>query len=487
MRHAWGAVLALALIAGVGALTVVWDARAREASASVHRSDRLELQTTLTSLTRQYVLLSFAQLHAAAVQPGWQLTPGSASDRARLKAFVDDPLLGYAAALTDLGGRPLTYVTGTPRASLPSTRDPGYAFLAAGLLAGRPGLSGVMRAGDRHVVAFAVPVDAGGRHVALLVGYADVADWALQRYVSEMQVGPRARGYVVDGAGVAVAGADVGRPVPGLPVSTPARDAEMIRYRLGGADQVATRGAVGYGGWQSVTTQPAAAYAGSSARNRTQVQIALILLLLIAAGAVVIAAAARHAALRRLAEQSLFDPLTGLAQRRLLELHLGAALARARRSGAPLGVLFADLDEFKAVNDTYGHRRGDVLLAEAGRRLRSCLREEDVAARLGGDEFVVVAEGLAGVEELERLANRIVATVARPVALDRGTATVHVSVGGVVVRDGTVEGVLEAADDAMYAAKKARCGSIVHDRRQAPMPPVPTPAPGRPARRPVAS
>lgn len=107
-------------------------------------------------------------------------------------------------------------------------------------------------------------------------------------------------------------------------------------------------------------------------------------------------------------EASVTDPLTGLANRRLLLDRLGRALARQSRRGGTTGVLFLDLDEFKAVNDAYGHEVGDEVLIAVGERLREALREEDTVARgnpgdawlrgavgrLGGDEFVVLLEGI---------------------------------------------------------------------------------------------
>ena len=94
----------------------------------------------------------------------------------------------------------------------------------------------------------------------------------------------------------------------------------------------------------------------------------------------------------RLAALALRDPLTGLANRRLLDELLDAELARTQRNDVPLAVAYIDLDGLKQVNDTYGHDAGDAVLCEAARRLVSIVRGADVVARLGGDEFVVVYE-----------------------------------------------------------------------------------------------
>ena len=90
--------------------------------------------------------------------------------------------------------------------------------------------------------------------------------------------------------------------------------------------------------------------------------------------------------------EALHDPLTGLANRTLLRDRLEHALARSAREDLPTGVLFIDLDEFKDVNDRYGHAAGDAVLVELAGRLRAAVRPADTVARLGGDEFIVVCE-----------------------------------------------------------------------------------------------
>jgi diguanylate cyclase (GGDEF)-like protein/PAS domain S-box-containing protein len=162
-----------------------------------------------------------------------------------------------------------------------------------------------------------------------------------------------------------------------------------------------------------------------------------------------------QANLRRLA---LEDPLTGLANRTLLDDRLRVALARAGRHGSLTGVLFLDLDGFKAINDEHGHHVGDELLKAVAHRLRAVLRPADVVARLGGDEFVAVCEEIGGLEEAHAIASRVEVAIAEPIQTDAGSLTVHASVGLALAegeRGGEADDLIRRADEAMYRAKNA--------------------------------
>ena len=153
-----------------------------------------------------------------------------------------------------------------------------------------------------------------------------------------------------------------------------------------------------------------------------------------------------------LAEQAVRDPLTGLANRILLEERLRAVLARDVRTGQSTAVLFLDLDGFKAVNDTLGHATGDLVLRTVAHRLAAVIRPSDTVARLGGDEFVVLVEG-ATAEGVARLVERLKGAVGEPIpTLD---LEVGVSIGVAVAKGGdtTPQALLSAADQAMYANK----------------------------------
>jgi diguanylate cyclase (GGDEF)-like protein/PAS domain S-box-containing protein len=155
-----------------------------------------------------------------------------------------------------------------------------------------------------------------------------------------------------------------------------------------------------------------------------------------------------------LAQQALHDPLTGLANRALLMDHLGVALERARRRSFAPAVLFLDLDRFKVVNDSLGHRAGDELLTGVADRLVALLRGGDVVARLGGDEFVILLEEVRDAEDAAEVAHRILRAVRDPFPLDGEEVFVTASIG-IAVADpsSTPDDLLRDADAAMYRAK----------------------------------
>jgi diguanylate cyclase (GGDEF)-like protein/PAS domain S-box-containing protein len=152
---------------------------------------------------------------------------------------------------------------------------------------------------------------------------------------------------------------------------------------------------------------------------------------------------------------ALRDPLTGLANRRLLDELLASALRRGERSGAEIAVIYLDLDNFKAVNDTYGHDAGDVVLRATGERLRSCVRAADVVARVGGDEFVVVHESSGAM--VGGVIERIEASLARPIDVgERGVVHCAASIGLATTRTTDASELIATADAAMYESKRRK-------------------------------
>ncbi len=159
----------------------------------------------------------------------------------------------------------------------------------------------------------------------------------------------------------------------------------------------------------------------------------------------------------RVAYLACHDALTGLPNRVLLTERLSHAIARLKREGGALSVTFFDLDRFKAVNDTFGHDIGDLLLQEVAGRMKERLRETDTIARMGGDEFVVLMEDLTDPAVCTDRIGQVVADLARPMQLGGHTVEVGVSAGvAFCPGDGTDADALMKRDDmAMYAAKAA--------------------------------
>lgn len=176
---------------------------------------------------------------------------------------------------------------------------------------------------------------------------------------------------------------------------------------------------------------------------------------------------ARDVTEQALAEERIWhaahhDHLTGLPNRRLFLDRLEQEVKRAKRSNLPLSLLFMDLDGFKEVNDSFGHEAGDVLLSNAAERLTDCVREEDTVARLGGDEFTVIITGAKQREDVELVARKITAALARPFQVAQQLVQISVSIGiSSYPQDATSPvALLEAADQAMYEAKNAGSGQM---------------------------
>lgn len=155
--------------------------------------------------------------------------------------------------------------------------------------------------------------------------------------------------------------------------------------------------------------------------------------------------------------QANFDPLTGLANRSLLQDRLERAIAHARRHGCRVGLMFIDLDGFKWINDSLGHDVGDALLVEVARRLMGCVREQDTVARLGGDEFTVVIGDFAESDVLHLIAEKLIHALREPFLLGNTRHHVSGSIGITVFPEdgGDVQALLRNADIAMYKAKQA--------------------------------
>jgi diguanylate cyclase (GGDEF)-like protein/PAS domain S-box-containing protein len=161
-------------------------------------------------------------------------------------------------------------------------------------------------------------------------------------------------------------------------------------------------------------------------------------------------------------EQALHDPLTGLANRTLFFDRLTLGLARTKRAGTRLAVMFLDIDHFKELNDTLGHLAADWLLTQVGARVEEAMRETDTVARFGGDEFVVLCEDLAGdkAEEVGALTTRLLSALEAPFSLDDEQHKLTASVGVALSNGDDLDGetLLRDADIALYRSKEAGRG-----------------------------
>lgn len=169
-----------------------------------------------------------------------------------------------------------------------------------------------------------------------------------------------------------------------------------------------------------------------------------------------------------LAEQLLeqmakFDHLTGLTNSAETLVRLQRELECLRDPGPHLGVLVCDVDDFKAVNDTWGHKIGDAVLATLATRIRQCIRAGDTAGRMGGDEFLVLLPGLHDIEEAVQIGDKIRLLVAEPILALGMNIYTTVSIGAAVAFPGELpDAIIARADAAMYRAKHAGKDAVIH-------------------------
>ena len=149
------------------------------------------------------------------------------------------------------------------------------------------------------------------------------------------------------------------------------------------------------------------------------------------------------------------DTLTGIANRRRFDEQLVQSMQRTRVARAPMALAYLDIDRFKAINDSLGHKTGDEVLKEFAARLMRSVRASDLVARLAGDEFVIILEGVNGAAEVRQIGAKIVDAIRQPFELASGPLPVTTSVGIAIFREGalTPAQLLDLADQALYAAK----------------------------------
>ncbi|MFC4183972.1 putative bifunctional diguanylate cyclase/phosphodiesterase [Saccharococcus thermophilus] len=160
--------------------------------------------------------------------------------------------------------------------------------------------------------------------------------------------------------------------------------------------------------------------------------------------------------IERLTRLALYDTLTNVPNRHLLEKRLESIIRMSKKHNQSFALLFLDLDRFKNINDTLGHRVGDILLKETAQRLKGLLRKQDTIARFGGDEFVIILPNLKHIREAVYMAEKIVESLKRPFYFNHQEMYISTSIGiSVYPFDGTdKETLIRMADRAMYQAKK---------------------------------
>ncbi len=163
-----------------------------------------------------------------------------------------------------------------------------------------------------------------------------------------------------------------------------------------------------------------------------------------------------------LRHEARHDSLTGLANRPAFHENLRSALSRAERRGTKLAVLFLDLDGFKAINDQYGHERGDRLLETVARRLRAMVRAGDAVARLGGDEFTILIEDVVDAADVAAVAAKLGEAIRQPIDLGDVTLRVQSSIGASLYPENgeTLDELLDRADLALYRVKESDPGGF---------------------------
>ena len=154
---------------------------------------------------------------------------------------------------------------------------------------------------------------------------------------------------------------------------------------------------------------------------------------------------------------ALKDPLTGLANRRLLAERMSMALVHARRNKSTMALVYLDLDGFKQINNTLGHGAGDALLKMVAGRLVATVREEDTVARLGGDEFIMALWNVTGTDDAAKVALKVVEAVSQPYGIEGHTVRITTSAGIAIypVHGEDADTLMKNADLALYEAKRA--------------------------------
>ena len=171
----------------------------------------------------------------------------------------------------------------------------------------------------------------------------------------------------------------------------------------------------------------------------------------------------REKANKTIWQQANFDSLTNLPNRNLLHEHLTTAVDNAQREKKQLAIIMLDLDNFKDVNDSLGHSAGDILLIDSAKRIKKCLRKNDIVARLGGDEFIIVLVGTSTDTDVDNIGQKLLNTLAQPYIIEQKSVYCTASIGIALYPNDamSIDALLRNADQAMYGAK-ARGRNSIH-------------------------
>lgn len=162
---------------------------------------------------------------------------------------------------------------------------------------------------------------------------------------------------------------------------------------------------------------------------------------------------------KNLTELACHDPLTGVTNRTVMDDRLHHAIDRAQRAGTKIALYFIDLNDFKTVNDRYGHDAGDKLLVGVATALRACMRNSDTISRFGGDEFVIIVEDIEGTDHIQSVLTAIEFAISEPIIIENETSlNANASIGIATYPDDATDAdtLIKAADIAMYIRKREK-------------------------------
>lgn len=463
LRGRLGVLVSAGLVVLLGGVGVVAGKAAGDKAIDVHRDDRLYMQRSNADLLDHYTQTLAAEILAllrgeqSAGRAPFSATPGDPGDLARLAHLsAGSRGMNAGAVLVNGSGEPL--VAHSLDGELPGRDDPGWRPLFTAATSGRQSapVSGVLHAGRRPVTAVAVPATLSDGTTGLLVGLAKVGDGALQSSISELGSGASRTSYVIDGAGLVIAGpGGFGEPLPFPELLAQMRQSEygLLETSEPGTASVITYARGPVSGWTMLTTQGRSAFLGGLEESNRRAQASLVLLLLGAGTAMLVLHRKRELALHTLATH---DQLTGLHNRRGWFALAEQQLEQARRQCSERTLLFVDVDGLKLVNDVLGHREGDRAVADAARVITAASRAGDVVGRLGGDEFVLMLgeSGDAVVAE-----QRLAEALAEHNASSGEPFELRLSVGAgrwTAAENCSLDDLLCRADAAMYASKSIR-------------------------------